>query len=264
MIKDFFISFRDNMAKKSKNPFLGIYLLVWLVRSWELVYTLLNFEKKHDLNFKINFIKTYYKENDFLISLALNILWAIALLLVTFILLNLSRLVVNLFEKNLTPWIYKISDRSSIVLKESYESLKNDYNDLEQKLDKEREAKVKLQKEIENLESKIEELYTRNLDNSVKPTNQTNDGTNKGDFSDEVNIMFVKLRNKGLVDIYLADILDLEKNEGWINTEIESEAIQYFAKLGLFQAIERDDTYVKYSVTQLGLNVARRARLHLD
>ena len=45
MIKDFLVSFKDNFKEKTRNPFLGTYLIVWLIRNWELIYTLFNFDQ---------------------------------------------------------------------------------------------------------------------------------------------------------------------------------------------------------------------------
>lgn len=40
-----FESFVDNIKQKTTNPFFGTLILVWLVRNWELIYTLFNFDK---------------------------------------------------------------------------------------------------------------------------------------------------------------------------------------------------------------------------
>ncbi|WP_377717329.1 hypothetical protein [Pseudofulvibacter geojedonensis] len=62
MIKDFLISFRDNFKEKTRNPFLGTYVIVWIVLNWELIYTLFNFDDNYKLENKVAFIKAYYKE----------------------------------------------------------------------------------------------------------------------------------------------------------------------------------------------------------
>ena len=118
MIKDFLISFRDNFKEKTRNPFLGTYLIVWIIRNWELIYTLFNFDENFKLQDKIDFIKTYYSEQSFIGNLLTSVLWAFGLLILTYLLLSISRLITNFSEKQITPWIYKITDSKSIVLKE--------------------------------------------------------------------------------------------------------------------------------------------------
>lgn len=110
MIKDTFISFKDNFKERISNPFLGTYLAVWLIRNWDLIYSLFNFDDEYSLKEKIKFIESYYENHEFLVDLSINILWTFAVLITTYILMNLSRLIVNLFEKRLSPWIYQITD----------------------------------------------------------------------------------------------------------------------------------------------------------
>ena len=123
MIRDFLISFKDNLNEKSRNPFLGTYLIVWLFRNWELVYTLFHFDPEQKLEHKVGFIKGYYSQHDFIENLLTNIYWAFGLLILTYLLLSISRLIVNLSDKRITPWIYKITDSNSIVLKSEYERI---------------------------------------------------------------------------------------------------------------------------------------------
>lgn len=135
MIKDFFVSFKDNFKEKTQNPFLGTYLIVWVIRNWELVYTLFNFDDDYTLEKKKAFITKYYDEaHNFIENLFYNILWTFGVLILTYILLNVSRLIVNLFDKQLKPWIYKITDSKSIVLKEEYEQLRSERDDLQSRL----------------------------------------------------------------------------------------------------------------------------------
>ena len=101
MIKDIFLSFRDNFREKVTNPFLGTYLFVWIIRNWELVYSIFNFDKTHDLEFKVQFIKSYYAENAFLMGILINILWTFGILIVTYVILNISRAIVNISEKKI-------------------------------------------------------------------------------------------------------------------------------------------------------------------
>lgn len=153
MIKDMLVSFKDNFKEKTTNPFLGTYVLVWLFRNWELVFTVLNFDKDFKLKNKVDFIKGYYSSHEFLLDLVINILWAFLILIVTYLLVNLSRFIVNISEKQITPWIYKITDSKSIVLKEVYENLRLERDDLQIRLDQEREARSRSEVRIKSLDS---------------------------------------------------------------------------------------------------------------
>lgn len=158
MIKDLFVSFRDSIKDKTTNPFLGTYILVWLIRNWDLVYSVFNFDKEHDLEHKINYINNYYSEgNSFLWNVGANILWTFGVLISTYILLNISRAIVNLFEKQLKPWVYKYTDNKSIVLKIDYDLLKQQRDDLQVRLAAERESKAKLEVRMKTLEEQKKE-----------------------------------------------------------------------------------------------------------
>jgi hypothetical protein len=257
MIKDLLVSFTDNFKEKTRNPFLGTYLLVWLIRNWELIYTLFNFDSDCNLKDKKDFIFIYYKENPFISNLLTNILWSFGLLILTYLLINLSRFIVNLFEKKLTPWIYKITDSNSIVLKETYDKLKSENNILELNLEKERESKGKLQIEITKLEKKLEES-----NNSINSIDKEIPEPNK--IEDEIDLMFKKIKEKDWIKNYI-DItykVNSAKN-GWVeNTEID-EPFRYFITLGLIDISEDNGNYSNLTVTELGKRVLRRVRLEL-
>jgi hypothetical protein len=174
MIKDLLVSFKESVKSKSSNPFLGTYAVIWVIRNWRLVYSFFFFDSKTTLAERISILATYYTYKTFISDLLWNILWALGALILTYLLINLSRLIVNLFEKKLTPLIYKITDINSIVLKITHDSLKSDKQDLEIKLEEERDRKGKMQKEISTLEERIQEMTLSNsaVKNETKEINE--------------------------------------------------------------------------------------------
>jgi hypothetical protein len=261
MIKDLLVSFKENFKDKTRNPFLGTYLMVWLIRNWELVYTLFNFDNDIKLKGKIDFIKKYYTDNNFIENLWTNSYWAFALLVLTYILLNLSRLIVNSFEKKLTPWIYKVTDSKSIVLKETYNNLKSENNLLELNLEKERESKGRLQVEITKLEQKIEKLNTpiSANENSNKETNPENKKS-----ENEVDVMFNKIKAKKWLNEYLeANRLVSKSENGWVSNNDIDESFDYFITLGMFDVAKDDDQDTNMKISDLGNKVLRKVRLEL-
>jgi hypothetical protein len=117
MIKDFFISFRENFKEKTANPFLGTYIVVWLIRNWELAYSVFNFDDDYLLSDKVQFVKNYYYDVSLFTEVTINILITFLVLIISYLLINVSRLIINFFEKIVTPLVYKWTDKSSIVLK---------------------------------------------------------------------------------------------------------------------------------------------------
>ena len=120
MIKDFLVSFKDNIKEKTTNPFFGTLTIVWTVKHWKFVYSLFNFDDSATLDTRLTFIETYFKDESFWSYLLSPVLLTFAVIIGSYTLINLSRLIINIFEKKVTPYVYKVTDSSSIVLKQDY------------------------------------------------------------------------------------------------------------------------------------------------
>jgi hypothetical protein len=228
MIKDIFLSFRDNFKEKTTNPFLGTYIIIWITRNWDLVYSLFNFDKKHDLEYKIAFIKKHYEINSFLEGILWNIGWTFCVIIITYLLLNISRAIINLYEKQLKPWIYKLTDSKSIVLKTTYERVRNERDELQVRLDRERESKSKLEIRIKNLE---EEILERERAVTEKEGEESlAESTNE--LSSESARLFNKLQKDNLIDDFKKVAVKSKKGEHISNS---NKPIDRYIELGLLQ-----------------------------
>lgn len=225
MIKDFFVSFRDNFKDKVKNPFLGTYLLVWLLSNWQLIFLLFNFDKGVLLKDKIKIIDEYFVNNPFFLGVFSNVVYAFLVLVVTYLLLNISRGIVNIFEKQLKPLVYKKTDISSIVLREDFEILKGERDNLLIRINKERDEKAKVESELKNAEEKLnnlrqekskseEALYFANFDNSPQKT------------------LFKKLKENQLLDKFIIISNEIKKGNRFNSGE---KSIDPFVNLGLIE-----------------------------
>jgi hypothetical protein len=155
MIKDLLVSFTENIKTKTTNPFFGTLILVWFFDNWRLIYSLFNFAPTMNLESRKEFLATYLDPQNFLPNLVQCIWITILVLIGSYILLNFSRLIVNFFEKVITPLMYKWTDKSSIVLKKDYDILCTEKERFEKKYELERETRLKLQDEYEKLEIKL-------------------------------------------------------------------------------------------------------------
>ncbi len=131
--------------------------IVWILHNWKLLYSIFNFEKHITLEERITFISTYLDSQVFLSDLGLCIAFTIVVLISTYILLNFSRLIVNFFDKIITPRIYELTDKSSIVLKKDFESLRIERDRFEKRFELERDSRLKIQDDYEKLETKLKE-----------------------------------------------------------------------------------------------------------
>ncbi|MEP0985315.1 hypothetical protein [Ekhidna sp.] len=108
MLFSWFTSAGNNLLERSKNPFLGTFTLVWLARNWELVFALFNFDKSHTLEKKIKFLSERIQYDTFWTEVGYNILWTFIVLILTYLLVNITRVISNLFEKRLTLQVIRL------------------------------------------------------------------------------------------------------------------------------------------------------------
>lgn len=221
MIQELLVSFKDNIKQKTTNPFFGTLIIVWIIHNWVFVYTLFNFDEKILLSNRIALLEKYLEPKYFSISLLWCILTTFIVLFMSYVFLNASRFIVNYFEKTVTPFVYKITDKSSIILKSEYNSLIKEKEKYELKYENEKESKQKLQDEIEKLENKIRELTTNKVGESVISSEETThkdkkailENLEKLDYLNDFDKLIENITNKRAVKI--------------------NEPINYFLKIGL-------------------------------
>ncbi len=264
MIKDFIMSFRENFREKTTNPFLGTYATVWVIRNWELVYTLFHFDDNYALQQKIDFINSYYHDKSFVAGLLFNILYTFGALIATYIVLNASRVIVNLSEKRLTPWIYLKTDSKSIVKKEVYELLRSERDDLQQRLDKERDSKSRLESQIKTLQEELLEERDKEVVQVEQPLFP--DHSNSIEENEETNLksdssltpqrkIYKRLEEKDLKDSFLKTVIQIQKRR-FFGRDSEN-LLDPFLEFGLIEFDEKH-THVAanyYKLTDLGHKV---------
>ncbi len=152
MIKEFIVSFFDNVKTKTTNPFLGTLILVWIFENWKLLFTFFGLPDNLTLDEKIEKLNLWLNPISFSVNLMKCIGLSIFVLILTYSLLNLSRLILNIFEYRVTPLIYKFFGPGKIVTKDLFESVIRERDSLINNLEKEREARAKLQSEVSSLE----------------------------------------------------------------------------------------------------------------
>ncbi|WP_321316806.1 hypothetical protein [Labilibaculum sp.] len=150
-----FASLRDNIIQKTTNPFLGTVIIVWLFHNWKLVFGVFNFDKAWTLEKKWEFIGGYLEPIKFTTNLVECLIISVVVLIITYFLLNFSRLIINFYEKKVTPFVYKMTDVNSVVLKSTYQQLEKERDLLEKRLEEERGRRVEMQNENEKLEQRI-------------------------------------------------------------------------------------------------------------
>ena len=263
LIKDLLVSFKENIKSKSKNPFLGTYAIVWIIRNWRLIYSFFFFDSKTTRSERIEILASYYTYKTFITDLLWNILWALGALILSYLLINLSRLIVNLFEKRLTPYVYKLTDSDSIVLKEIYDKLKSEKRELEIKLELERDNKGKMQREITVLEDKIQEILVKKIEQNKEISPEKQFDIAPVNSTKPENILFNKLKNKKLLDNFLEVASSIANDPGWVDSNKQDINLEYYIKLGLIEIVQIDKHWRKYTLSENGSAVLEKIRLNL-
>jgi len=205
MIKDLFISFKENFKDKTSNPFFGTLIIVWLTKNWNLFYSIFNFDSGTTLDQKRDFILKHFELRPFIETLVICVFEAFVILIVSYFLINLSRLIVNFYEKRVTPLVYKWTDENSIVLKSVYEVSENERKRLEKRVEEEREAKLKLQEDYDKLEKRIGELLAQKNDKENIPKPESKVKTPKANVeksidNSKITLLLNKLKKEDKLD----------------------------------------------------------------
>jgi len=183
MYKDVFNSFKENIKQKSTNPFLGTVIVVWIFQNYEDLYKLLISGENLKFSEKIDVLNKLFDHKQFIINLLICVLIAVGVLIGTYFLINLSRLIIDFFEKIVAPWASGIIDKNSIVDRSKYDFQVNLNEDLRIKLDEEKEKR-------RNVESDYDKLRD-SLSKESNPIRRKN--------SQLANMTDVQLKDKSLI-----------------------------------------------------------------
>lgn len=259
MIKDLLISFKDNIKAKSSNPLFGTLILVWLTKNWNLFYTIFNFDSNTTLDKKREFIVSHFTKIPFLETLLWCVFEAFIVILISYLLLNLARLIINFYEKKITPLVYKWTDEKSIVLKSVYDISENERKRLEKKVEEERDAKLKLQEDYDKLEKRFAELLTTKNEINVVEKGSENSKSKK-----EKSTPTLTTTQKNEKSTLLLNLLKRENKIAafesiassvlnGIPLEKSNLQVQEFATLGLITpGVHQGSGNFNYSLTQVG------------
>jgi hypothetical protein len=109
-------SIKTSISKKAGSPFFAAYITVWFVRNWELVFTLINFQEDDSRIYKVAWIKNYLQRDCFFLDVLINVGCTIALLIISYSLISLTKLIVGFFIDIVIPRVQKFTDSSKVVL----------------------------------------------------------------------------------------------------------------------------------------------------
>jgi hypothetical protein len=230
MLKDILIGFGDNMRSRTTNPFFGTFIIVWIIRNWQLIITLFNLDLYTTLDKKFEVLKAYFVDKDILWGLFQNTWISIVAIVGTYAVLNLSRAIINLFENHVTPWVYKVTMPGQIILRSEYNKMLNKYEELQARYDAEKVKRTRAEEEQDRIEKRLQ-AYLSN-------TNEHQAGI-KIDFEQIYSIMLENDALEGFID----DVEEVLKGK-----PVRTYSVGLILQLGLFEKtkdLSEDEAYFK-------------------
>lgn len=163
---EFIDSLKGEVQDKSKNPFFGAFIATWLIRNWEVVFIILNFDDDFHLDAKLYRVKCYFETRpdfDFFITIGITFI----VILSGYLFLNAARIISNFSEKVVTPLIYKwTAGISSIVPIDVYEKSLDREKDLRERVSSLMEEILKLRDDLKRSEAYNTQL-NKQLDEKI-------------------------------------------------------------------------------------------------
>ncbi|MFK7750066.1 MAG: hypothetical protein AB8B65_16865 [Kordia sp.] len=258
------------LEKPIKNPFFGTYFLVWLIRNWELIYSLIYFDKTQKLDSRIEYVKDYFVENSFIHGVLWNILITILVMISTYVILNFTRVIVNFSEKRVKVELYKLVMRGrKFYTKEEYDDIKRHRDEMLSELDtikntisnmlEERNKAVEkfktsdksmkaLHIERGELQRKVNDSEKR-VDNLINDRQGLNEGINKlAEVLNEDIMPYLKeIIHDNLYD-KLEKILDLDKKDELTHRHIDELEIDSLRKYLDIPKLPKEETKISVNL----------------
>lgn len=264
MVKEIYESIKVDVRDKSRNPFIGAFILVWTIRNWEAVYSFFAFDKGLSREERIAILKSYFTGYD-VWEVFVTIGFALLAIIVSYSLLNITRAIVNLFEKRITPKILEATGFNDVVPIDDYNSIVQSNVELERKLNEIKEDRAKLRIEVEGLEKRIQ---TRNIDTVedklaeavAEDNNEKPDKEYDGIFNGNSNKLS-KARKivDNFTDTEVKSFYEIATNISFLNPIwIEDADVKKFAMIGLIKFLDRlpgDQSKGIFQLTPLGTSV---------
>ncbi|QIL38096.1 hypothetical protein G7074_01665 [Pedobacter sp. HDW13] len=239
MVKDTLNSMLDNIKERTTNPFLGTLLVVWIIRNWTLVYGLFNFDKGFTLDKKLKYIADHYQTQAFVPNLLIVVAITFLVLVSTYCMLTLGRLITDTYDKFVIPYLAKITDKSSIVLKRDYKSLEEVVKQLQGRLEEERIAKVNAQNERDKISDRLANYHPSEMLDDYIPAKSQN----------RIVSELKELSDFNIIDMLVDNILTGR------SINMESPITKLLTREGIITLDEvkpRTSDYAFYKITTIG------------
>lgn len=146
-ITDFFTNVKDKIS----NPFFGTLIFVWLVRNWDLVYSIFNFDKDYPLQNRISYIQAYINAKSIFEEVLINIGLTLILIVAGYLLIILTRSISTLAEFRIMPFLTQKIISNKVVFREQYEETSRERDEYSERYEQQRIQVRELSKQFDEI-----------------------------------------------------------------------------------------------------------------
>lgn len=234
-------SLLENLKQKFTNPFLGTFILVWIVHNWRLVFSFFNFDERTTLERKMKVISPYYDLAFSIENLAVSAVITLGVLIASFIGINIARIIVETSERIIKPTIMKIAGSAKVVERKDLEDVEDALEVWVKKHADELSAKNAIQKQYDEMVEKNNEME------EVADVSQDKERIGIL-LKEEVQQIYDKLKDEGLIEPILEVFPKVIRHE-YIPNSSETDALLLHE---LVEIMGEGDAGIRYKLTPKG------------
>ncbi|HRZ28627.1 MAG TPA: hypothetical protein P5295_17590 [Spirochaetota bacterium] len=253
MVVEILNALRSNIKNRIRNPFLGTLTLVFIIKNWELFYSLFTLDKKFDLTIRLLTLAPLIKAAFNICSLLYVIVCSLIAFIFLYFMIIISQFFLLFINRKVYPQIEQITDRNSIVTRERFDQIKNENLILHKKNEE-------LHDDIKKMSTMRDELQNKIIELTLKKRKKEED-KNDAEQPHSINIpnskLFEKfitsLKNDNLYDKFGIIITGIRSNERFLTSDsIIEKLLEYgFIEIDLPNS-PRGSNVKAYNFTKTG------------
>lgn len=153
-VHEILLGFKDNI-QKSRNPFFGTFIVVWVIRNWQFILTLFNLDLYPTMERKVEALKDYFADATLVGSFFWNAFITLGVLIASYVLLNVSKAIALFFQNYVSLWLQDRLDPLSVVPKEQLDMEQRTVTRLKMQLAKSERELNRLSQLLEDVTSDL-------------------------------------------------------------------------------------------------------------
>lgn len=154
MFKEYIESFTGNVYRRFTNPFLGTFIVIFLLYNWKALYALFTINSSISLENRINKISNLIITNS-LADLSILVFKTFAVMVATYVLLWISSSIADFYSQIALPYIKKKISPHQIVDRELFNNLNENLKSLDKENSSLNENNALLSSNIKNITTEL-------------------------------------------------------------------------------------------------------------